>query len=83
MYPVQLVNTYHTAIMNQRRYVTIHKHTGGGYPYAYNAFMQINKRTQCFVRLVSYRNNKGQCNYILSFLAYLHTRRQTYRAAGT
>ena len=30
MYPVQLVNTYHTAIMNQRRYVTIHKHTGGG-----------------------------------------------------
>ena len=30
MYPVQLVNTYHTAMMNHCRYVTIHKHTGGG-----------------------------------------------------
>ena len=30
MYPVQFVNTYHMAMMNQRRCVTIHKHTGGG-----------------------------------------------------
>ena len=62
MYPVQLVNTYHTAMINHYRCVTTHKHTGRGYhcTHLYNAFIQINKQTQDFVRLVSYRYSTGQ-----------------------
>ena len=85
MYPVQLVKTYHITMKNHHRCVTIYQYTGGGYPrmHLHNTFIQINKQMQGFVRLVLYRYDIGQCRHILSFLACLHTWRQTYRAAGT